>query len=544
VRKLPIGYLRIGQATIHHYEKGRIRMKIAQRAGTKKAAAGLASVMALSALLAACGGNNAGTAGQAGGKADAKAEAPLEVSIMTILLSPTPPQDDNKIKQAIEKATNSKLKIQWVSANNYDDKLNVTLASGDIPELTFIKDPFSSVFRNAVSQGAFWDIGPYIKDYPNLSAKISKTAWELTKMQDGKNYGIPRPRPSEGDPFFIIRKDWLDRVGLQIPTTTDELYNVMKAFAEKDPDKNGKNDTIPLTAYVNPSDMGALGQVESSFTGVNGKWKLQDGKLVYTALLPETRKALEYLAKAYKEKLIPEDFASMKLSQSTDQFKAGKAGIIVEKAGTMADYYDKIKLIDPNFKQTDFYPVTSLNGYNPKGPGFSGTLAIPKTVPEAKMKRILKLVDTWMNDDVFNIQQYGFEGTDYTVKDGVKVINTEQLAKDNGPDFNQIVYVADPYASSTKVYFPQEVNDLYKKIQDERAKTSVADISIGLYSPTAVKALPEIDKKVQDMKTKIILGREPLSAWDDFVNQLKNNPDMVKMSQELTDAYQKRSAGQ
>jgi putative aldouronate transport system substrate-binding protein len=143
---------------------------------------------------------------------------------------------------------------------------------------------------------------------------------------------------------------------------------------------------------------------------------------------------------------------------------------------------------------------------------------------------------------VFAIQQYGFEGTDYTVKDGKKVINADQLQKDNGPTFNQIVYVADPYASSTKIYFPDDVNALYKKIQDDKAKSSVADISIGLDSPTALTALPEIRKKVQDMKTKVILGREPLTAWDDFVNQLKSDPNMVKMSQEMTDAYNKRNA--
>jgi putative aldouronate transport system substrate-binding protein len=507
----------------------------------KTAASMLAAVTALTAILAGCSGGAAKPAAQ--GQEAGKAETALDVSIMTILLTPSPAADDNPIKKAIEKATNSKMKIQWVSGNNYADKLNVTLASGDIPELILINDPFTSVFRNSVSQGAFWDVTPFIKDYPNLSSKISKTAWDLTKMQDGKNYGIPRPRPSEADNFFIIRKDWLDNLGMKVPTTTDELYEVMKAFAEKDPDKNGKNDTIPFAANVNPSDMGALGHIENSFTGVNGKWKLQDGKFVHTSLLSETRKSLEYLTKAYKEKLFPEDFASLKLTQVSDQFKAGRAGIVADKAGTMVDYYDKMKVVLPNFKQQDFYPITSINNYNPKGPGFSGMMSIPKSVPEAKMKRILKMMDTWMSDEVFAIQQYGFEGTHHTVKDGVKVINTEKLAADNGPDFNQIAYIADPYASSTKVYFPKEINELYQKIQDDRTKNSVADSSIGLFSAAVLKALPEYEKKVQDLKTKIILGREPISAWDDFVTKMKADPDMIKMSQEMTEAYQKRSGG-
>jgi putative aldouronate transport system substrate-binding protein len=215
--------------------------------------------------------------------------------------------------------------------------------------------------------------------------------------------------------------------------------------------------------------------------------------------------------------------------------------MIVEKAGTMQEYYPEIKKVAPNFKDTEFFPLTSLNNYNPKGPGFAGTLAIPKSVPEAKMKRILKLVDTWMNDDVFAIQTYGIEGVDHTVKDGVKVVDSKALGEHNGPDFNQIVYVADPYASSTKIFFSKEANELYTKIQDERTKNSVADGSIGLYSPTMQQFLPEFVKNLTDLKTKIMLGTTPISAWDDYINKMKNDPNVVKMSQEITDAYNKRA---
>ncbi|PZE22012.1 extracellular solute-binding protein [Paenibacillus xerothermodurans] len=504
----------------------------------------LCAVLALSTLLAACS-SGAGTdqAGQSAGEAGQ--EAPLEVSVMVHFLNQQPAADDNPVKQLIEKATNTKLKIQWVSSNNYNDKLNVMLASGDFPDLTFISDPFTPVFRNTAAQGAFWEIGPYIKDYPNLVNGISKTAWDLTKMADGKNYVIPRPRPSEADSFFVVRKDWLDKLGMKVPATTDELYEVMKAFVEKDPDGNGKNDTIGLAANTDPnnqaSPIGTLGYIENSFTGVNGKWKWMDGKMVHTSQLPEMRKAIEYMAKAYQEKLIPADFASLKGTQVRDMFDASKAGISVEKAGTMRDHYDRIIKIDPNFKETEFYPVTNINGFNPKGPGFAGALAISKKVPEAKMKRILKMIDTWMKPEVFDYQQYGIEGVHHTVKDGAKVVNTEKYNADSISDFNQIVYVADPYASSTKHYFSKQANELYKQIQDERAKTSVADISTGLFSPTAQKSLPELEKKLADLKTKIILGREPMTAWDDMAAKLKTDPDLTKMSEELTAAYKKRN---
>jgi putative aldouronate transport system substrate-binding protein len=476
-------------------------------------------------------------------------EAPLEVSIMTITPSTPTASDDNVIKRAIEKATNSKMTIRWTSNNVYSDKLNISLASGDIADLTMINNPFTSNFRTMAAQGAFWDITPYIKDYPNFQKGVSPIAWESTKMADGKNYGIPRGRDENDESFFIIRKDWLDNVGLKPPTTTDELYEVMKAFKEKDPDKNGKNDTTALAAYI-PSDdtttgggIGpVLGMIESSFTGVTGSWKLVDNKLVYTALLPEVRKSLEYNAKAFQEKLMPEDLLSLKITQVRDLFKTNKAGIIVDKSGTASRVYTTdLKKVVPDFKDTEFYPLTSINGYTPKSAGFNGILAIPKSVPEAKMKRILKLINDWMNTDVSAIQRFGFEGVHHQVVNGVKVQIADKLNADNASDFNQIVNPIDPSLDPIPTTPEGKASqELYDKVKQERSKVSIGDISTGLNSPTAQKVLPDLEKKIQDLKAKIIYGREPITAWDDFVAKTKSDPNVIKMSEEMTQAYLKR----
>lgn len=193
-------------------------------------------IVLVSMLLAACGGSNSdsGTLGDptnggeravsgeqptaTGGNETATDEEPTPVTIMNHFFSATPPPKGNPVEKEIERLTNTKLDIQWVSANNYTDKLNVTLASGDMPDLLFINDPFSPTYITAAKQGAFWDISPFIDDYPNLKATIDDIAWELTKIE-GANYGIPRPRPSEGETFFILRKDWLDQLQLKVPET-------------------------------------------------------------------------------------------------------------------------------------------------------------------------------------------------------------------------------------------------------------------------------------------------------------------------------------
>ncbi|WP_159887147.1 extracellular solute-binding protein [Paenibacillus puerhi] len=514
-----------------------------RRGKSTKKLAQSAALLTLSAMLvtvAGCGTAPAAESSSPGeGAAGAKQEGPLEVSIMTITPSTPPAADDNILKREIEKKTNTKLTINWISNNVYNDKLNITLASGQIPDLTFASDPFGTSFRTLVSQGAFWDLTPYIKNYPNLYKGVPEVAWELTKLEDGKNYGIPRGRDANDVSFLILRKDWLDKLGLKPPTTTDELYEVLKAFKEKDPDGNGKADTFGLSTGFDT----LTGTFQEIFTKTTGSWKPVDGKLTYAPFLPETRESLEYLAKLYQEKLLPEDQLSLKTTQVRDYYKGNKAGAIIDKTGTGPKVFSPdLKKLVPTYKESDFYPLTSINGFVSQGTGFNGILAIPKTVPEAKLKGILKLVDTWLTPEVSAIQRFGLEGVHYTVENGVKVVKPDKLLADNASDFNQIINSIDPALNAPPANDElKELEEIRSKVDADRAKLNVPDVGVGLYSPAAQKLLPDLEKRIADLKAKIILGREPLSTWDDFVSKTKSDPQFIKATEELSSAYQKRS---
>ncbi|WP_240479990.1 hypothetical protein [Paenibacillus fonticola] len=282
--------------------------------------------------------------------------------------------------------------------------------------------------------------------------------------------------------------------------------------------------------------MGDFVHFESIFTGINGEWGVRDGELVFSAFLPEMRESIAFITKAYEEGLIAQDFASLQLSQSKEIFSASKAGMRVEKSGAFQEYYTVLSENHPDFPFTNLYPVTNINGYNPKGPGFSGGNAIPKTVPEEKMKQILGMIDRWMEDDVFELHK-GLEGTHYKIENGEKVYDADQQQKDGVGEYNQIVYVADPYASTSKLNFPKEAQELYMQIQDERAKTSVASIDTGLVSEIGRTYLPEIRKDMTDLKIKIILGHRPITAWDEYIETLKNDAKMQQVMEEMKAAY-------
>lgn len=452
----------------------------------------------------------------------------------------TPPaSDDNILKREIEKLTNSKLSITWISNNVYEDKLNIALASGQIPDLTEIKDPFSPSFRALVKQNAIWDLTPYYEDYPNLVSGIPDVAWELTKMEDGKVYGIPRGRDADDVGFLILRKDWLDKLELEPPTTTDELYEVLKAFREKDPDENGKTDTYGLVAGIES----LIGTFQGIFTGVSGSWKPVDDGLTFAPLLPEARDSLEYLAKLYKEKLLPEDVLSLKTSQVRDYYKGNKAGGVIDKTGTGPNVYaPDLKKLVPAYQESDFYPLTTINGYVSKGTGYNGILAIPKSVPEEKMKRILQLVNDWLAPEVSAIQRFGLEGVHHNVVDGVKVVIPEKLSADNASDFNQIINSIDPELEAPPANEELRLfREQAKRVNAERAKVNVPDVSVGLYSPAAEKVLPDLNKRISDLQAKIVIGQESLEAWDELVEKIKNDAQFLSAAEELSEAYRVRT---
>ncbi|MCC3372282.1 extracellular solute-binding protein [Cohnella sp. REN36] len=494
----------------------------------------LAAILLLTVILSACSGTSEG--GSKTGTGEGKAAAPTKITMLVPYFSTEPPTDDNVVVVEAEKRTNTDLKITWSPVATYEEKVNVTLAGGDLPDLITVLNPFTPQVRKLVQQGAFWDLTPFFKDYPNLM-KFPEETYTNTKMQDGKNYGIPRVRPTEGGGQFpYIRKDWLDKLGLPVPETLDDLYQVMKAFANNDMGGNGN--TIALA--------GPLDFVYNVMNGTSGWFMVKDGQLVHAMLEPGTRDALVWLNKAYKEKLIPQDFPALKFITARDMMAAGKVGIFSDTVAEAWRTHQEQLKVNP---KADFLPLVSLTGpfgpYNFRDTGHYGMHMIPKSVPEKKVRAILQFMDYGASDEGAELGSYGFKGIHFTEENGMK-LTTEQAMKDNVSQqaFGQLFINYDKYMRAYFAGMPPEILERNKQIIDARAEISVPDPASGLYSETKVTVGPEYDKKIDDLRTKIIMGKAPIEAWDTFTDELRKDPKFQKMIQELNDSYQKRVKGQ
>lgn len=181
----------------------------------------------------------------------------------------------------------------------------------------------------------------------------SNKAWnalpeEMRKMYeyDGHIWAVPNGFEIT-QPVRAIRQDWLDNLGLEAPTTVEELYNVMVAFRDDDPDKDGDpTNSIPLSGDKGMAwakDILAAFGLCINNTGLLPYAYNTDSKCFEDAFLkPQAQEALEYLRKMYQENLIDPG-----IFLDTDDFgynvSNGYVGSYITNAGD-AKYYESMNL--------------------------------------------------------------------------------------------------------------------------------------------------------------------------------------------------------
>lgn len=485
-------------------------------------------------VLLTAGCSNGGNAGGNTGKEDGR---PTDISILSIFYQKEPPAKDNAILQEIERRTNTKLDITWVTANNFSEKVNVTLASGEMPDLLLVTDTGNAAFRSMAQQGAFWDLTDLIKDYPNLMKFPDVTI--KNNLINGKLYGVPRVRPTEGNAQPLIRKDWLDQVKMPMPANVDELYAVMKAFKEQG---LGGQNTLGLSGYVNQDNMGQFQFLQDVFTHTAGKFRVENGQLADVTFEPEMREALQWFHKLYAEGLIPQDFALLKHDQAKDLFFSGKAGMFLDKPDQitgMLSEMNKAGMADANIV---WAPKLSgpLGEYAAKGNGHYGMFVIPATVPEDKLKKLLAFLDYGASDEGNELANYGRKDIDFTVQDGNNVLTDTALGDPSFGFMQNIFKKHDKYGNIGTGLSAERKKEAEAWI-DQAAEVSIANPVDGLISETATLSGPDYDKKIQDLKTKVIMGSASLEDWDAFIEKLKKDATYNKINEEYNQAYQARS---
>lgn len=228
---------------------------------------------------------------------------------------------------------------------------------------------------------------------------------------------------------MVIRKDWLDRLGLEVPKTTEEYLNVMRAFTFNDPDGNGKNDTYGFGAFleINPREEGLGRRLDPFFGafGVAGTWNMSKDNFGLNIRKPAYYDALAFVKQLVDERLIDPNWLSYRKDDFRAAWKQGRFGIMREQNGALA-MEANYKPFDMNFPDGQWMVIDPPMG--PEGKSSVGVYSVTyritaisaKAAKEGKKEAIARLFEWMSSDEGYYLLGWGVEGVNYTFdKDGI-----------------------------------------------------------------------------------------------------------------------------
>lgn len=501
----------------------------------QKIVGALLTTVLMTTVFAGCGDKNQGAADNSP-SASAAPATPTKITIMANLHTAEVPSD--VIEKLVEEKTNTDITFQWVPDGSYEEKLNASFATGTLPQATFMKNQSTLLmFRDAIRNGQFWEIGPLLKDYPNLK-NLDPTVVNNISV-DGKVYAIYQERPLSRQ-GVIYRKDWADKLGLAEPKTTEDLYNMAKAFKEKDPDGNGKADTIGFTDR-NDLIYGAFKTLSSYFGTPNG-WGLKDGKLQPDFMDPAYIETMKFIQRLHKDGLINKDFPVTSKTDQQNLFVTGKAGIYI---GSMQDVQSlNPKLIELN-KEAKMDVANRIKGPNGKEgvwaiPGYGSAVMFPKNAvkTEKELKSILAFFDKLMSPELANLIYYGVEGKHYTLQEGKVVVTDDSKLFDREVKPYQALQVGGP--STVKMlesFWKLSVKAKAEQLVLDNNKILINDPTAPLDSKTYAERGVRLQEIIKDATYKFMLSSIDEAAFKAEVEKWRKEGG-DKIIEEYNASYQ------
>ena len=447
---------------------------------------------------------------------------------------PVPEKEDDFIWKYILDNYNLDITIRCVPEGvEGDAKLNAMIAAGDIPD--FIEaywTPGSSIVTQLVGQGVFIPIDEYLEDTPYLKTYLTDDEWKYLTLA-GKKYAIAQPRPFPNWNTLWIRKDWLDNLDLDIPTTMDELAEVGLAFTTQDPDGNGVDDTYGFTGMENFGNMECYMAPFGAHPG--GGWnrhvRVENNKVIFDGFSPQAKDALAWWKAQIDAGSVDPDWMTNKTDNYVEAIARGKVGIpssqfqhtrycgstscmgaAIEAASPEAEWIQLPALKGP-FGAYAYWPVGLVDA------PFWFTLQA-KSEP-GKMEAIMRFWNDYMNPDteLYHKAVYGIPGRTYIMDENGRRI--EQL-RPEGLDWLSYWRVVRRGDEGYFWYYKKEA--IYKGEPPalwDRQQFSISQPGIKNVTPLVVypEEWPDLEVYMKEMHMKFAVGEEPLEKWDDFINE-------------------------
>lgn len=247
----------------------------------------------------------------------------------------------------------------------WDERKNLAFASGDYPEVFFTGITTSDELTYGY-EGKLLDLLPLIKEYAPNIVELYHDFPDVVKgtMHDnGCIYVLPMisyaPR-SSNPACATINTAWLQAVGKEIPTTTEELYDVLKAFKEADLNGDGEMNEIPTTLLSDAHNDFIL----SAFGYTDKKNDVINGEYVFVPAQDNYRAYLKFMKRLYTEGLLDNDYYTQDSTEMSAKLSSGLVGVTTQGMTKLIDdytVYAAMPALTSDVNTEKVWPMTSIN---------------------------------------------------------------------------------------------------------------------------------------------------------------------------------------
>ncbi|AWB45919.1 ABC transporter substrate-binding protein [Paenibacillus sp. CAA11] len=332
-------------------------------------------------LLAGCGGEGGGNSASKDYQLQ-NVSFPLKEKVTLNFMtqsSPLAPSDPNQklIYKRLEEKTGVHIDWKNYTSDSFAEKRNLAIASDDLPDAILDAGYSDYELLQLGSDGTIIPLEDLIEKYMPNFKKVLEAAPEYKAMitaPDGHIYSFPwieelgsgKESIHSVNDFPWINKAWLDKLGLKMPTTTEELKNVLIAFKNNDPNGNGQKDEIPMSFIMNNGNEDMNFLFGSFGLGDNGDHTVvtNDGKVVFTASQDGYKEAIKYFNELYKLNLIDEESFEQDYNTYLAKGQSGRYGLYFQwDKANITGANDNYELMNPLEGPSGETNVTRTNNY-------------------------------------------------------------------------------------------------------------------------------------------------------------------------------------
>ncbi len=463
----------------------------------------------------------------------------------------------------VKENLNIDIEYDWVTATtDFEQKVSLIIASNDLPDAMIVP---TRQFMQLARNGQLQDLSTAYNDYASADLKtiIDKTEGAAidTVSLDGKMLGIPYVENKTNNiQMMWIRKDWLDILGMDVPTNIEELEAVATAFVEQNPGGNEDGTTIAITGPQSGAgdtslvDRFGFGPIFNAFESYPTIWVNRDGQAEYGSISPETKEALAKLQDWYAKGLIDPEMGLRE--DATEPIIAGLAGI---HFGPWWQGYSPITDTVRNNPEANFQayasPLDSDGDFNTKMSSVTNQVLVVRDgyeYPEAVVKIVNLALENGgeidgMTDTYGDAAYYwplrmvlansdDNEVTNQALKDVLNGVTTPDDYTTDEFKFYSHLYSdvsaafdtkLEPYDNFDIQYWNTESEKfarLYSKLVGGNpllAERNEVYSIIYFNTPTMDKKWANLQKLEAETFYKIIMGGASIDTFDDFVEQWK-----------------------